>query len=158
MNSTDQMDQIDRIAADIVAGRPFRPVGVDGASAAYAFQDRLAAALARHWGPVAGWKIAMNSPALMAALGQSEPASARIFQAGLHGKAAVSKAADHADLRMEPEIALILASAPQADADGRFTAAGIRAATGRLAPAFEVIDMRGATRASAPIPEAIAQN
>lgn len=156
-NWGDAMDQMDKLAADIVAGRIFAPVGVADAQAGYAFQDLLAPALAGHWGPVVGWKIAMNSPQLMAALGQSEPASARVFQAGLYQSGQDYGLENHRDLRIEPEIALRLATTPEAD-DGRFTPAGIRAATDRLLPAFEVIDMRGATRESAPVPEAIAQN
>lgn len=146
------------LAADIDAGRPFASLGVTDVAAAYDAQDALAGPLAELWGPVAGWKIAANAPALMEALGLTEPAAARVFSGMVHPSGGECGLARFGDMRIEPEIALLLSDAPQTGADGRVSADSVRVATDRLIPAIELIEMRGATRESAPMLEAIAQN
>lgn len=146
------------LAADIDAGRPFAAQGIAGLAAAYDAQDALAAALAGRWGPLAGWKIAANSPALMAQLDLAEPAAARVFARTVHASGADCGLGRFTDMRIEPEIALRLAATPAPGPDGRITPEAVRAATAALLPAIELIEMRGATRESAPMIEAIAQN
>lgn len=146
------------LARAIDSGQPFAAQGVADLAAAYHAQDVLTPHLAALWGPVAGYKIAANAPALMAAMGLGEPASARVFARTVHDSGADCGLRAGADLRIEPEIALILASTPQPGADGQVTPDAVRAATARLVPAIELIDMRTATRESAPISDAVAQN
>lgn len=154
-------DRMAALAAAIDRSQPFARLSDAplGEAQAYRMQDALAPALSRRWGPVAGWKIAANSPALMQRLDLAEPLCARVFAGMVHRTGAACGLERFTDIRIEPEIALILAGAPRATgAEGGFTPADLRAATGRLVPAIELIDMRGATRETAPMDEAVAQN
>lgn len=155
-------DPMIRLAEAIDRSDPFIPLenGPHDEASAYRLQDDLVAVLENRpgWGPVAGYKIAANDPRLMEALGLSEPLWGRIFQGRVWQSGQAADVARFTDLRIEAEIALILAAPPVADATGRFTPEAIRRATRLLRPGVELIDMRGATRESISLHEAVAHN
>lgn len=126
---------------------------------AYATQDAVVAELvARNaLGPVAGYKIAANSPALMTHFGLSEPASGRVFAGQRHDSPAVLPASGFRQFAYEPEIAAVIGShLPARDAPHPLER--VAAAIARFVPALELLDLRGAEMESIHLPDIVAQN
>jgi 2-keto-4-pentenoate hydratase len=159
--STERFDATaQRIATEILSHAPFdghaEAVGTT-LHAAYAMQDRVVAELTGSGprGPVAGYKLAANSAKAMAAMGLSEPLSARVFAdqcrespADLRGESFLTRA-------FEAEIAAVIESDVP---PGTYTREGIAEYVGRLVPAFEVLDLRQSRPSPDTLPLAVAQN
>ena len=150
------------IAQEILEGADFNPHA--GAkrrtmSEAYAVQDALAGHLTGSGvrGPVAGWKIAANSQALLALFNLDEPASGRVFADQRHASPATVQAAEFADFAYEPEVAAVIKTtlAPGA---APFDQGQVLSAIDRFVPALELLDMRGVHMPSCHIPDVVAQN
>jgi 2-keto-4-pentenoate hydratase len=153
-------DIADRIVKDIRASAPFAPYGTTpprSAQDAYAIQDRVARALAAELGPVAGWKIAANTPALMGRFKLDEPATGRVFASLRRDSPAELRAADYRQFALEPEIAAIMGETLQGDG-APFTRDRVLAGIARFIPAMELLDMRETDMPNTHIPDAIAQN
>ncbi|MFP4274425.1 MAG: 2-keto-4-pentenoate hydratase [Paracoccaceae bacterium] len=152
--------EAEAIAQDILAAAPFDPRAPENGrdlAAAYAVQDALAARLEAALGAVAGWKIAVNAPALMAHFGVTEPASGRVFAQLRQDAPARRKASDFRDFAYEPEIAAVMdrTLSPQA---APFTRDDVAGAVARFVPALELLDLRGATMPTMHLPDVVAQN
>jgi len=159
---TDQKTQARQIMQDVLSGAPFQPYSTEpprSLAQAYAIQDDLIACLIEsgHRGPVAGWKIAANSPQLLARLKLAEPANGRVFADQRHDTPATLRAADYTRFAFEPEIAALMKTTLD-PADAPFAAADVMAAIDRFVPALELLDMRHTDMANTHIPDAIAQN
>ncbi len=128
------------LAADILGRADFRVLAeaIPDVAAGYAVQDVVATLLGNRLGGVAGYKIAWNTPALMAAHGVSEPGAARLFRRWIVEDGAELDPGDYATLMIEPEIAAVMAGDPGPEAG----AADALAAVERLVPAFEILDRR----------------
>jgi 2-keto-4-pentenoate hydratase len=149
-----------RIAAEILDHAPFEghaeAVGTTF-NAAYAMQDLVVAELTGPGprGPVAGYKLAANSAKAMAAMGLSEPLTARIFADQCRQSPADLRAERFLTRAFESEIAALIARDVPPGTYDRDSIAGYIA---RLVPAFEVLDMRQARPAPDMMPLAVAQN
>ncbi len=158
---TDTM--IRTIADEIANAAPFDAhtpeTGARSIPEAYALQDALAAHLTACGmrGPVAGYKIAANSPALMAHFGVSEPASGRVFADQCHDSGAHLSAGGFHSFAYEPEIAAIMGARLGAE-DAPFSRETVAAAIDRMVPALELIDLRGANPPELALADVIAQN
>ncbi|WP_370304234.1 2-keto-4-pentenoate hydratase [Pseudooceanicola sp.] len=128
-------------------------------SAAYQLQDAVAEQLVTDpsFGPVAGWKIAVNSAALLARFGMSEPVSGRIFEGQRHDVPAELTASDYRQFAIEPEIAAIIGTT-LALQDAPRDADTVKRAIARFVPAMELLDMRDADMPNMHLPDAVAQN
>lgn len=157
--------QIDDIAAgiraDILVLAPYASridrIGDDMASG-YAVQDRLAAQLVDSGarGPVAGYKVALNSAMLMQRFGVREPVSARLFQDQRRDSPAALRRDAYRQFAFEPEISALIASdIPTVRTHDR---ASVAAHIARLVPSLELLDMRDIDFGAARVPDFIAQN
>jgi 2-keto-4-pentenoate hydratase len=153
-------DLVSHIVGDIAAHAAFRPFdGAFGESLAdaYAMQDRVAEELVARGirQSICGYKIALNSPHLMAHFGVSEPVSGPLFSDQNHPSPAVLNVADYRTLVIEPEIAAVIGRRIDAPVGGRD---GVAPAIARFIPAFELIDTRDAHIPDIKLMSAIAQN
>lgn len=155
-------DTRDLIVQDIIGAAPFAAHETDpprGVDAAYRLQDAVAETLAATpaFGPVAGWKIAANSPALLARFGLGEPASGRVFAAQRRDSPARLSASDYRQFALEPEIAAVMGRTltPQ---DAPYDSHTVLAAIDQFVPAMELLDMRGTDMPNIHLPDVIAQN
>ncbi len=125
----------------------------------YLLQDAVAAGLvdAGVRGPVAGYKIAVNAPALMAHFGVEEPASGRVFADQCHDSGAGLPADGFADFAYEPEIAAVM-GAPLRAGEAPFSRAAVAACIDRMVPALELLDLRGSNPPDQDLADVIAQN
>lgn len=126
---------------------PFRPLppGLAPASAqeAYLIQDEFVALRAAERGAIAGYKIALSTPAMRKFAGVDEPQAGVLLERVLHPSPAKVRASDYVRLIVEFEIAVKMgADLPAADAP--FDRARIEQAVDTLMPAFELADDRGA--------------
>ncbi|MBB5516265.1 2-keto-4-pentenoate hydratase [Rubricella aquisinus] len=133
------------IAADRRARAPFVDFPIPDIATGYDVQDRVTALS----GPVGGYKIGWNSPALLERYHVSEPAVARVMAADIRDGAAALDPGDYATLMLEPEIAAILATDLPSRA-GPWTADAILPYIARFTPAFEVLDRRQGESVHAP--------
>ncbi|MEN9773236.1 MAG: hypothetical protein RL322_306 [Pseudomonadota bacterium] len=153
----------ERIAADLLIRAPHQPharvLGKDLA-AAYRVQDRVVSRIqaSREWGTVTGFKVAMNSKALLERYGLDEPVSARIFSAGRHAGHTIDLTGrSFRQFAFEPEIAALIGSPLEPRAGGH-DRESVRPAIERLVPALELLDQRGIVMTEASAADAIAQN
>ena len=151
-----------QIMRDTLEGAPYQAYATNpprGTADAYEIQDALAEALisSGNRAPVAGWKIAANSPALLARFKLEDPVSGRIFGDQNHDSPAALKVSDYTEFAFEPEIAAVMGStlSPQ---DAPFDREQVMRAIDRFVPALELLDMRNADMQSVHIADAIAQN
>lgn len=157
-----ETDTCDQILHDIRNAAPFDGLGTTpprDIAAAYNLQDAVTAALTSDpaYGPVAGWKIAANSAALLARFGIDEPASGRVFSAQSHDSPAKLRSADYRQFALEPEIAAVMGKTLRAE-DAPHDRETVKSAIERFVPAMELLDMRDADMPSIHLPDAIAQN
>ncbi|SEO18316.1 2-keto-4-pentenoate hydratase [Salinihabitans flavidus] len=157
-----ETETVTRIVQDIRGGAPFSARETDpprDLKDAYKTQDSVAEILTQDgaFGPVAGWKIAANSTALLDRFGLGEPASGRVFTAQRHDSPAMLRAADYRQFALEPEIAAVMGTtlAPQ---DAPFGTQTVLAAIDRFIPAIELLDMRETDMGRIHLPDVIAQN
>lgn len=155
-------DTRDLIVQDITGAAPFAAHETDPPreiEAAYRLQDAVAEALTANpaFGPVAGWKIAANSPALLARFGLGEPASGRVFAGQRRNSPARLTVSDYRQFALEPEIAAVMGKTLEPQ-DAPFDSQTVRAAIDRFVPAMELLDMRDTDMANIHLPDVIAQN
>jgi len=153
----------EQIATDLTTRAAHQPhargVGKD-LEAAYSIQDRVIERLAEKgdWGAVTGFKVAMNSRALLDRYGLSEPVSARIFSAWRHAGSSIDlRARQFRQFAFEPEIAALIGSNIEARSGGH-DRESVMPAIERLVPALELLDQRGIVMGEASAADAIAQN
>jgi hypothetical protein len=134
------------IARDIAQGLPYRSqagrIGPDLATG-YAVQDRVVARLLADGTrrALAGYKVAMNAPALMAHMGVTEPLSARLFSDQRCDNGADLSGRRFHQFAFEPEIAaLVVRDLPPGATP--WDRASVAACVGRLVPALELLDAR----------------
>lgn len=160
MNDTNRM--VAAIADDIMSKQSYNPRADKGRRTiemAYADQDAVAEYLIASGDrqPVAGYKIAANSAALLERFSLREPASGRVFADQRFQAPAVLPAAGFLEFAYEPEIAAVMGrsldvrSAP-------FDRAQIIAAIDRFVPALELLDLRHTDMSQILMPDIIAQN
>ena len=159
---TQDTSTAERIVADILGRNAFEAYATPAPrtpGAAYDLQDQVADLLSHDsaFGPVAGWKIAANSKALLERFGLGEPASGRVFAAMRRDSPADLRAADYRQFALEPEIAAVMKTTLPAQ-DAPFDAATVQGAIDRFVPAFELLDMRECDMAQIHLPDIIAQN
>lgn len=149
------------IGREIIRHAPFtsRADQVPDLATGYAVQDALVDHLIERGarGAVAGYKVAANSPALLALFALPEPVSARVFADQRHDSPARLRRADYDQFAFEPEIAAVMgADLPiGAAAHDRASVAG---AIARFLPAFELLDLRHVDPPRAHMPDMVAAN
>lgn len=150
-----------RIHADHAARRPFescRPAEDGSLALAYAIQDGLVRRYrADGRGDPAGWKIGLTSARMQAFCGLDHPLAGVILAGGICESPARASLADHGRLGLECEIALHIGRdlPPTTEPLSRAEAESLVAA---VAPAFELIDDRGADYARLDVFSIIADN
>ena len=154
---------VQAIAGDILSMAAYTPRpqedGPRDLALAYATQDALVAHLLarKALGPVAGYKIAANAPALMKRFGVTEPASGRVFAKQRHASPAVLPASGFRQFAYEPEIAAVIGSDLPAR-EAPHSTERVVAAIARFVPALELLDLRGAEMEAIHLPDIVAQN
>lgn len=112
-------------------------------NAAIRAQDAYARRLVGARGRIAGYKVALTTPAMQKLTGFSEPARGRLFEKTVHGSPHAIRASDYGRLGLECEVAFRIGRAlPET---GRaHDAQSVLPAVAAFMPAFEIIDDRGA--------------
>lgn len=158
--------KIERIAEHMrrenAARAPFQWLEGDLLPASLDEAYRAQSALIEKWraagdGDVAGWKIAVTSPAMQALCGIDQPCVGAVLDKRVLGSPATVRAADFVRLGLEFELAIFLAKDVRAGMQP-FDAASIRDFVGDVAPAFELIEDRGADYANFEARSLIADN
>lgn len=148
---------LDAAVAARADGAPFplpEPADMDQA---YAMQSAYAAAVAARKGGVSGYKLAVNSPRLMAHFGVDEPAWARIFRDETYLSGPRLPRAAFGDLHVEPELAAILGSGV-AGLTGPVDREGALALIERYHGAIELVDANGAAMQAMKLAQAVSLN
>ena len=110
---------------------------------AYDIQGAFVALRAKDHGAVAGYKIALTTPAMRALVGLNESVAGQMLAGTVHQSPATVHAADYVRLIVEFEIAMEMAEdLPVADAP--YTRERVAAAVGAVMPALELADDRDA--------------
>jgi 2-keto-4-pentenoate hydratase len=150
------------LAAELAARRPYawlqgelKPASM---AEAYAAQD----ALLRLWaetgvGHVVGWKIALTSKAIQDLVGADRPCVGAVLDTRIHRSPATIALAGFVRLGLEFELAVRVAR-PMTGVPGGYDAASARAAVDAVAPAFELVEDRGADYATFDVATIIADN
>jgi 2-keto-4-pentenoate hydratase len=110
---------------------------------AYAIQDAFVALRARHLGAIAGYKIALSTPAMRQFVGVDSPQAGVMLASTVRRGPARVRAADYVNLIVEFEIAVALADDLPA-ADAPFFRDRVARAVGAVMPALELADDRNA--------------
>lgn len=150
------------ILKDVQSGAPFKPYSETPprtVESAYEIQDVLTGHFQDPdvFGPVAGWKIAANSQALMERFKLKEPATGRVFSNQRKESGVTLKAAKYTQFAFEPEIVAVMKDTLAAE-NAPFTTDQVAAAIERFVPGLELLDMRQTDMPNTHIPDAIAQN
>jgi len=145
VNLTDFSDYADQIPDDITA--------------AYDIQDQVSAALLAggHRTALCGYKLAMNSAALMQHFGTSEPGSARMFANQMHPSGAKLSGQAYHSMLIEPEIMAEIGRDMNPREGGHDRNSAMDAIE-KFVPAIELIDCRGLHLPSSRLTSVIAQN
>jgi 2-keto-4-pentenoate hydratase len=126
---------------------PFRPLPPElaprSSEAAYEIQDAFVALRAEKRGAIAGYKIALASPAMQRFVGVDRPQAGIMFESTLLRSPANVRAADYLRLIVEFEMAVLLEEDLPA-ADAPFTFERVASAVGAVMPAIELADDRRA--------------
>ena len=108
---------------------------------AYAIQRAFHERLIPRWGPVAGWKIAVTTPAMREILKIPRPVIGAIFARRIHRAPTRLRAADFTHPGLEFEVALELGS--DLPKRGRpYTISEVQPAIAAAYPAFEIVEDR----------------
>src|SRR5579872_2187764 len=132
------------------ARRPFEPLAGELRPAdmneAYAVQDELVRLRCAAWNTTrAGYKIALTTPAMRKFVGYGDSIAGQVLARNVHTSPAALKLADYVHLGFECELAFLLgADLPPGEPDRQSVGAAIAA----VAPAFELVDDRGADYAA----------
>lgn len=126
---------------------PFGPFPEDAlprsVEEAYAVQDEFVQLKSRACGPVAGYKIALTTPAMRTMVGLGESIAGQMLAGTLHHSPATVRAADYVRLIVEFEIAMEMAEdLPVTGAP--YDRLRVAAAVGAVMPALELADDRAA--------------
>ena len=113
------------------------------AEQAYAIQDAFVALRAQKLGAIAGYKIALASPAMRRFVGVDDPQAGAILESTVCRTPATARAANYLSLIIEFEIAVQLAEDLPA-ADAPFNRERVAQAAGAVMPALELADDRNA--------------
>ena len=113
---------------------------------AYAIQDDFVALRAQSLGAIAGYKIALSTPAMQKFVGVDAPQAGTLLESTLRRSPARVRAADYVRLIVEFEIGVRIASDLPA-ADAPFTRSRVLESVGGVMPALELADDRGADSA-----------
>lgn len=163
-----EMPDPDRIEAaarffweDRQARRPYRPLPMElrprTLDETYAVQEALQALLAGRHGPIAGYKVALTSPAMRHLLRVAEPFAGAIFADTVRQSPATVSAGDFVRLGIECELAVRLdADLPPARAP--YDRDSVARAVGACMAAFELVDDREADYGNLDAPSCIADN
>ena len=111
--------------------------------AALAAQDAYVRRLVAVRGPVAGYKVALTTPAMQTLTGFSEPARGRLFANTVHACPHAIRGVDFGRLGLECEVAFRIGKA-LAPTGVPYDPPSVLPAVAEFMPAFEVIDDRGA--------------
>ncbi|HEX7007635.1 MAG TPA: fumarylacetoacetate hydrolase family protein [Alphaproteobacteria bacterium] len=158
-------DRIERAAqffwADRLARRRYRNLPPElrprTIAETYAAQEALQALIGGRLGAVAGYKIALTSPAMRHLLRVDEPFAAAIFADTVHASPAAVRAGDFVSLGIECELAVRLdRDLPAAGAP--YDRATVAEAVGACMAAFELVDDRNADYGALDVPSCIADN
>jgi 2-keto-4-pentenoate hydratase len=126
---------------------PFRPLpdmlAPRDLEEAYLTQDEFVALRAQKLGGIAGYKIALATPAMQKFVGVDAPQGGVLLESTLHRSPARVRAADYVRLIVEFEIAVEMIDDLSA-ADAPFTRESVRRCVGSIIPAIEIADDRGA--------------
>jgi 2-keto-4-pentenoate hydratase len=126
---------------------PFGPLPADlaprSAAEAYAIQGQFVGRRAERLGPVAGYKIALTTPAMQALVGVGDPVAGDMLESTLRRGDARVRAADYQRLIVEFEIAFELGEDLPA-IDAPYTAKRISRSVAAAMPALELADDRNA--------------
>ena len=117
------------------------------AGEAYAIQSEYVGMRAAHLGPVAGYKIALTTPAMRAMVGLNDSIAGDMHEKAILRGAARVKAADYVRLIVEFEIGVELAEDLPA-IGAPYDRAKVSQAVGALMPALELADDRNADYAN----------
>ncbi|MEO8202869.1 MAG: fumarylacetoacetate hydrolase family protein [Betaproteobacteria bacterium] len=109
---------------------------------AYAVQDEFVALKSRACGPVAGYKIALTTPAMRAMVGLADSIGGALHEKQVVGAPAAVRAADYGRLIVEFEVAAQLAT--DLPMHSKHTRDSVALAVGAVMPAFELADDRDA--------------
>ena len=126
---------------------------------ARAAQEAFVRLLTGQRGRVAGYKVALTTPAMQKLTGFSEPAYGMLFERTLYSSPHAIRSADFVRLGLECEVAIRMAvDLPASGAP--YSADSVGKAIGSLMPAFEVIEDRAAdySQFSARVLDFIADN
>lgn len=125
----------------------FRPLPAELAprsrDEAYAVQDEFVALRAQRLGSIAGYKIALSTPAMQKFVGVDAPQAGVVLESTVRRSPARTRAANYVRLIVEFEIAVRLAADLPA-ADAPYGRERIVEAAGAVMPALELADDRGA--------------
>lgn len=123
----------------------------------YAVQEALQALIAGERGPVAGYKVALTSPAMRHLLKVDEPFAGAIFADTVHASPATVRTGDFVRLGIECELAVRLGrDLPAAGAP--YDRAKVARAVGACMAAFELVDDRNADYGTLDVPSCVADN
>lgn len=133
----------DALIAAAASGAHCQPIhtliGDTDLDAAYAVQDRIAAARVKAGGHQTGWKVAFSAKPVMAAFAISEPASGRLFRDMEVMSGATIPWASTSQPRVEAEIAFVMR---QDLASAHIGMADVLRAIDFVIPAIEVVGAR----------------
>lgn len=125
---------------------PFGPFPQDAlprsVEEAYAVQDEFVQLKSRACGPVAGYKIALTTPAMRAMVGLSDSIAGVMHDKQLVRSPACVRAADYGRLIVEFEVAVLLGE--DLAASSNHTRESVASSVGAVMPAFELADDRQA--------------
>jgi len=113
------------------------------ADEAYAIQDDFVALRAHRLGAIAGYKIALSTPAMQKFVGVDRPQAGAVFESRVLRSPARVRRADFLNLIVEFEIAVEVAEDLPA-ADAPFSRERVARAVGSVMPALELADDRNA--------------
>lgn len=148
MSHADRIPQAARFLLEAHQARePFRPMPETcvprTVDEAYDVQEAFHTLLSATHGPVSGYKIALTSPVMQQMVGFHTPFAGAILARTIHPSPATIRRADYGRLGIECEIAVQLGmDLPAARAP--YSRDQVADAVAAVAPAFELVDDRGA--------------
>jgi 2-keto-4-pentenoate hydratase len=140
------------IVCEIAMNQDFAPTTI---ADAYQVQDAFLNILGKSRGAIGGYKVAYTSDEMRRLRGIRTPCAGGMFARTIQASPATFRSADYVSLAIECEVAVRLGADVLA-AKAPYTRQGIAEYIEFLAPAFEMVDFRGAAVGTAPDAIAIA--